>query len=113
MSFVEYHYQLSERTDTDYWRDQKNPHAVQEVNDIISSKLRGPMLQKGETALNKFNWTSLLLGFDKEFNNSLSEITPEQIENYQHFCSQAESNYKFITRNNLKNEEILKQIHRF
>jgi len=112
-SFVGYHYQLSERDDTDYWKDQKNPNAIQEVSDIISSKLRGPMLQKGETALNKFNWTSLLLGFDKKFNNSLSEITPEQIENYQHFCSQSESNYKFITRNNRRNEEILKQIHRF
>lgn len=110
-SFVGYHYQLSERTDTDYWNDYKNPAAIQEVNDIISDKLRGPMLEKSETALNKFNWASLLLGFDKPFNNTLTNISSEQIENYLHFCKQAEENYKFVTRYNPSNEFIINKIH--
>lgn len=111
-SFVGYHYQLSERVDSEYWRSQKNADALQEVNDIISSKLRGPMLQKGETALNKFNWTSLLIGFDKPFINDLPNLSEEQIENYLYFCNQAEENYKFVTRNNPSNKSIIDRIHR-
>jgi tryptophan halogenase len=110
-SFVGYHYQLSERIDTDYWRDQKNPDVIQEVNDIISSKLRSPMLQKGQTSINKFNWTSLLIGFNKPFNNRLEDISQEHIENYLFFVKQAEENYKFLVRNNPLNEQIIKTIH--
>jgi tryptophan halogenase len=111
-SFVKYHYSLSDRTDTDYWMSYKNPNAVQEVNDIISSKLKGPMLGKGVTALNKYNWTSLLIGFDKPFTNPLADLTTEQIENYLHFCKLAEENYKFIVRNNPTPEELANKIHK-
>ena len=110
-SFVGYHYQLSARTDTEYWRSYNNPTAVEEVNDIISSKLKDQMLLKGQTLLNKFNWTSMLVGFDKPFNNYIGPITEEQMENYLYFCKQAQDNYKFITRNNPSNEDILKKIH--
>lgn len=110
-SFVGYHYTLSDRVDSEYWRSYNKDSAIQEVNDMISSKLKGPMLQKGETALNKFNWTSLLVGFDKPFNNNLPKISDEQIENFLRFCELSKSNYKFITRNNPSNEEILKKIH--
>ena len=110
-SFVGYHYLLSDREDTDYWRSYEKVNAVQEVNDIITSKLRGPRLQKGETLLNKFNWASLLVGFEKPFTNRLEDIPTEQMENYSMFCKLAQENYKFVTRNNPSNESILKQIH--
>lgn len=110
-SFVGYHYQLSERTDTEYWRSYHNPNAVQEVNDIISSKLNDQRLLKGQTLLNKFNWTSMLVGFDKPFNNPIRPITEEQMENYLYFCRLAQQNYQFVTRNNPSNKDILEQIH--
>ena len=108
--FVKYHYQLSDRTE-DYWMQYKNENAVSEVNDVISNSLTGPWPLRGETLINKFNWISMLIGYDKPFDNKLRNITDEQLENYLHFSKISQENYKFITRNNLSNEEILRKIH--
>lgn len=111
LSFVRYHYELSERNDSEYWKSYNNTQAVEEVNDIISSKLNSPMLMKGQTLLNKYNWSSMLVGYNKPFFNELRSIQPEQMENYLHFCKEAENNYKFIIRNNPLNKDVLENIH--
>ena len=110
-NFVKYHYQLSNRDDTEYWRNYKNPSAVTEVNNIIHEKLQLSWPLKGQTLINKFNWASMLIGYNKPYTNTLHDIDPVLLENYQSYVELLQQNYKFITRNNLPNSTILKQIH--
>ena len=114
--FVHMHYRLSERTDTSYWREVGNdPVAVQELCDYIkvleASTFLERFLDKGETFFNRFNWVSLLLGFNKKYLNELHDISDDDIENYLHYTKMIIENYKHIIRNNLTIKEKLDNIH--
>lgn len=110
--FVHMHYALSERDDTQYWRDVANkPSAVQDVCDYIDILSTGTWVNKGETLLNQWNWTSMLLGYDKQYTNELPDITSEQMENYQHYTDLLIQNYKHISRNNITMSDYLDQIN--
>ena len=110
--FVYMHYALSERDDTQYWRDVANkPSAVQDVCDYIDILSTGTWVNKGETLLNQWNWTSMLLGYDKQYTNELPDITSEQMENYQHYTDLLIQNYKHISRNNITMSDYLDQIN--
>ena len=111
--FVHFHYRLSERDDTPYWREVANDStAVQEICDYIDVLSKGQWLSKGETLLNQWNWSSLLLGFDKPYVNKLPDITDDQLENYEHYTKILIENYKHIVRNNIKIKDYLENIHR-
>ncbi len=110
-NFIKYHYQLSDRTDTDYWMQYKNANAVQEVCDIIDERLKMDWLNKGETLLNGWNWTSMLVGFDKSYINKLPLLTERQLESYQHFTNMLIENYKFLTKDNIKIQDRLEKIY--
>ena len=69
-------------------------------------------MSKGETLLNQWNWSSLLLGFDKPYVNKLPDITDDQLENYEHYTKILIENYKHIVRNNIKIKDYLENIHR-
>ena len=53
----------------------------------------------------------MLIGYNKPYTNTLHDIDPVLLENYQSYVELLQQNYKFITRNNLPNSTILKQIH--
>lgn len=110
--FVHFHYRLSERDDTPYWREVANdPTAVQEMCDYIDVLAKGHWLSKGETLLNQWNWTSLLLGFDKPYVNQLPDIDQDEIENYHHYTDLLIQNYKHIVRNNISIREFLDRVN--
>jgi len=110
--FVHFHYKLSERDDTPYWRDVANdPNAVKDVCDYIDVLADGQWLSKGETLLNQWNWLSMLLGYDKKYINDLPEISEEHLENYKHYTDLLIQNYKHIVRNNLTIQEYLDHIN--
>lgn len=111
MQFVKYHYQLSSRQDTEYWRDRHNPHAVQEVSDRIQSMLGQRWPGPGETLISKFSWASMLIGYSHPYLNQLTDIDDESMENYLEFVKLAQQNYRFITRNNGSNQALLARIH--
>lgn len=110
--FVHYHYKLSERDDTPYWKEVANkPNAVQDVCDYIDVLSKGKWLSKGETLLNQWNWTSMLLGFEKEFVNPLPNIDETRLEEYEHYTDLLIKNYEFIVKDNIPITDWLNIIH--
>jgi tryptophan halogenase len=110
--FVYYHYALSERTDTDYWRAVGGkPEAVEEVCDYIKHLMQGKWLNKGETLLNQFNWTSMLLGYDKPFMAELPEISQDRLEEYENYTRFLIMNYESVLKNNYTIREWLQRVH--
>jgi hypothetical protein len=108
--FIKYHYQLSERTE-EYWMQYKNPNAIAEVCNTIDERLKMSWLNKGETLLNGWNWTSMLVGYDKQYTNSLPDLTPRQLEEYLYFTDMLMSNYKFLTKDNESIQDRLEKIY--
>jgi hypothetical protein len=109
---VYYHYALSKRDDSDYWRTVGNqPGAVEEVSDYITHLMQGRWCQKGETLLNQFNWTSMLLGYDKTFTGVLPEISQDRLEEYENYTQLLMTNYTSILRNNYTIDEWLHRVH--
>ena len=107
------HYRLSERQDTPYWREVANdPTALQELCDYIDVLANTKWLSKGETLLNQWNWTSLLLGYEKPYVNPTKDITDEQMENYLHYTKLLIENYKHLLRNNYSIKDALDYIAR-
>lgn len=110
--FVHFHYKLSERNDSPYWREVANkPNAVQELCDYIDILSQGKWLSKGETLLNQWNWTSLLLGFEKSYVNQLPKIEQSRIEEYLHYTDLLIKNYEFVVGRNISIKDYLNIIH--
>jgi tryptophan halogenase len=110
--FVQYHYKISERDDTPYWREVANkPNAVQELCDYIDVLSKGKWLSKGETLLNQWNWTSMMLGFEKKYMNQIPDIESSRIDEYVHYTDLLIKNYEFIVGKNIPLKEMLKRIH--
>jgi tryptophan halogenase len=108
--FIKYHYQLSERTE-EYWMQYKNPNAISEVCNTIDERLKMSWLNKGETLLNGWNWTSMLVGYDKQYTNSLPDLTQRQLEEYLYFTDMLMSNYEFLTKDNESIQDRLEKIY--
>jgi tryptophan halogenase len=110
--FVYYHYALSERNDSDYWRAVGNqPGAVEEVSDYITHLMQGKWCHKGETLLNQFNWTSMLLGYKKQFQGNLPKITADQLDEYEQYTKLLIANYEGLLKNNHTISEWLEKIN--
>jgi tryptophan halogenase len=110
--FVHFHYKLSERDDTPYWREVANaPGAVQELSDYIDVLSNGKWLSKGETLLNQWNWTSMMLGFDKQYVNQLPPIEGRRVDEYVHYTDMLIKNYEFIVGKNIPLKDALDSIH--
>jgi len=110
--FVHFHYMLSERNDTPYWREVANkPGAVQELSDYIDVLSKGKWLSKGETLLNQWNWVSMMLGFDKPYVNQLPEIEESRIEEYLHYTDLLIKNSEFLMRKNITIKDFLDMVH--
>jgi tryptophan 6-halogenase len=103
--FVRYHYELTDRTDTEYWRSVRRSTAVQEVSDIIDIRV------KKESLLNGFNWASMLVGYDKQYTNKLPELTSTQLDNYIHYTNMLKQHYEYLVKNNLTIKQRLEQIN--
>jgi hypothetical protein len=100
--FVRMHYALSDRCDTQYWRIMgRGKDAVSDTCDYIDILSRGTWVNKGETLLNQWNWTSMLLGYNKRYINDLPEISNQQIDNYHHYTKLLIDNYKHMLRSNM------------
>ena len=110
-NFVYHHYTLSERNDHEYWRSVRDAGAVQTVSDIIRDQRYSKWLGRGQTAYNKFNWASMLLGYDKTYNNELPQLSLDRLEEYDAFNREFIANYQRVMKNNLTIKEILQNIH--
>jgi tryptophan halogenase len=111
--FVYYHYALSERDDSEYWKHVGNkPGAVEEVSDYLTHLMKGRWAHKGESLLNQFNWGSMLLGFEKNYTGELPYISPDQINEYVEYTELLIANYKSLTKNNYTVQEFLESLHK-
>ena len=109
--FVYYHYTLSERNDTQYWKDIAQGHkAVQEVSDYADSFKTDRWCEQGETKFNRFNLISMLLGYKKTYANELMDLTVEDAEDYAFFKSMSKDFYTHLIRNNLTVNEYIEKI---
>ena len=110
--FVHFHYKLSERTDTPYWREVANkPNAIKDLCDYIDIIQNDMWVDKGETRFNQWNWTSMLLGFEKQYLNQLPEIEDYKIEQYLHYTDMLIKNYEFIVGKNIPIKDWLDIVH--
>lgn len=103
--FVRYHYELSDRIDSEYWRYVRRPEALQEVCDIIACRV------KKDTLLNGFNWASMLVGYDKPYLNKLPKITDRQLDQYLYYVTMMKQHYEYLVKDNLTIEQRLKNIN--
>jgi tryptophan halogenase len=108
--FVKYHYLLTERTDNDYWLQFKNNTAVQEVCNKIDERFKTTWTNKGQTLLNQWNWTSMLVGYNKPYTNLLPNLHRDEIAEYINYTKLLISNYKFLNKNNLSIKEVLESL---
>jgi len=100
-NFVKYHYLLTERTDNDYWRQFKNNTAAQEVSNIIKNNHKAKWVDRGQTLFNKWNWASMLIGYDKPYTGSLPNLCHEEILEYMHYTDLLMYNYKYLIKDNI------------
>jgi len=111
MEFVSAHYTLSDRRDTDYWRAYNREGALEKVCADIEQQLKRGWSQREEVVLNAYNWTSMLIGFDKPYLGKLPALSQKEINNYEFYTQQLINNYQHIYKNNVSIKEKLQQIH--
>lgn len=109
--FVLGHYTLSDRTDTDYWRAYHNTDILEYMAKMIEKKLEKEWVSHGETNLNGYNWSSMLIGYDKPYLGKLPKIESWQMDNYEFYTKQLVENYRHLYGKNLSIEDRLKRIH--
>lgn len=111
MDFISAHYTLSDRRDTDYWRAYDRTNALEEVCESIKNQLKRGWAKRNEVVLNAYNWTSMLVGYNKPYLESLPTFTSQQLDNYQFYTKQLIDNYRHIYKNNISIKDRLNQIH--
>ena len=113
--FVLYHYTLSKRRDTDFWKYWGNlcdtENHINEYNRYIEQYLKtGRMAEKGDTIINQFNLASMLIGLNVpcyiDFN-----FTKKEIDRFKFVNQLNKLNYLNLVEDNIPNEEFLKKIH--
>ena len=109
--FVEAHYTLSDRNDTDYWSSYDRVNVVEKVSNIIENKLEREWLLHADTSLNGFNWASMLIGFNKPYLGKLPKISDNQLSNYEFYTNQLIQNYEWIYIKNQTVEQKLRRIN--
>ena len=109
--FVLGHYTLSDRRDTDYWRAYDRTNIVEYISSTIEQKLEKEWVAQGETVFNSYNWTSMLLGYEKPYIGKLPDIKEWQLENYEFYTKQLFENYRYLYGKNISIEQRLKTIH--
>jgi tryptophan halogenase len=109
--FVEAHYTLSDRTDTDYWLSYDRDNVVEKISNIVENKLKREWLLHADTTLNGFNWASMLVGFNKPYLGKLPKISDNQLDNYEFYTNQLIQNYEWIYTKNQTVEQKLKLIN--
>jgi tryptophan halogenase len=109
--FVLGHYALTDRADTDYWRSYHSPDTLEYVAHMIEKKLQSEWVSHGETNYNGYNWTSMLIGYDKPYLGKLPKIEAWQMENYEFYTKYLVQNYQHIYKNNMSIKDRLHLIH--
>jgi tryptophan halogenase len=104
--YVRCHYDLSNRTDSDYWNDCRRPEAIQEVCDYIDKTKRKPIY------LNGFNWISMLVGYEKPYLNETTKLDQRLVDEYMREALSAESRYEEMFSDNLTVLEKLDLINK-
>ena len=110
MDFVLAHYTLSDRRDTEYWRSYDREHVVEKTSKMIQSKLQKEWMRTGETNLNGFNWTSMLIGYDKPYLGPLPSLKEWQVKNYEFYTQQLVANYEHLYANNVTIRDFLESL---
>lgn len=110
-NFVVYHYRLTDRNDTAYWRDVQDISSVEAVSQKIKELFSSPWLEPGETAFNQWNWASMLLGYEKPYTADLPEISDLHLEYYKNYTNNLINSYEQMLSTNIPISELLRHIH--
>ena len=111
MEFVLYHYTLSDRQDTEYWRAYDTTDVLESISSMIEKKLKQEWVNHAETLLNRYNWTSMLVGYNKPYLGKLPKIEKCQIDNYEFYTKQLVENYRYHYQNNMTVKDRLEYIN--
>ena len=111
MEFVLYHYTLSDRQDTDYWRAYKTTDVLETVSTMIEKKLKQEWVNHAETLLNGYNWASMLVAYDKPYLGQLPQIEEWEMDNYEFYTKQLVENYRYHYKNNMTVKDRLEYIN--
>ena len=109
--FVQYPYLLSDRDDSQYWRDiARGNDVIQEVSDYADSFRMDRWCEQGETKFNRFNLISMILGYEKTYANKLEDISVADVEDYTFFKGMSKKFYEHLIRNNQTVDQYIESI---
>ena len=109
--FVQYHYLLSDRDDSQYWKDiARGNDVIQEVSDYADSFRMDRWCEQGETKFNRFNLISMILGYEKTYANKLEDISVADVEDYTFFKGMSKKFYEHLIRNNQTVDQYIESI---
>ena len=101
--FVKYHYTLSDRTDSEFWRYWNNQQNIEEYNDYLNMFLsKKRYCKKGETIFNHFNLASMLIGYEKPYLNKTKNMK---------YVDWTEPDYDIDYSNNITHDDFLTMVH--
>jgi tryptophan 7-halogenase len=109
--FVKYHYTLSDRNDTPYWVEVSGDKKA--VNNCCD-KIQDLFFKKTiniDSWLNAFNWTSMILGYNKKYTKNKRILNANEMKNYKLYVKTLKQHYKRLTKNNLTIKEYLEKIN--
>jgi tryptophan halogenase len=114
--FVKYHYTLTKRSDTDFWKywnqESIDNDSIRRYNEYIQKHLStSTFLNKGETIINQFNLTSMLIGMEHPclFDTT---VTYEQLNRFRFVSRLNRLNYQNLIKDNLSHNDFLDQIQK-
>lgn len=110
--FVLYHYELSDRSDNEYWSSYKRADTLERLRDQVQQFLQDiPWAEQGQTLINGFNWVSLLTGFDTPYLGKLPTITDAEMQRYLLYSTTVRNHSQALVKDNLSVREFLNRIN--
>ena len=110
--FVLFHYELSNRTDTDYWNDYKRDDTLERFSDQLKIFLNEiPWCEPGQSLINGFNWLSLLVGFGAPYLHTLPTVSQHELNRYLAYSEAVRSHSEALVRNNKTIRQFLNEIN--
>lgn len=109
--FVLYHYELSDRTENEYWSSYKRADTLTRLSDQVQQFLKDiPWAEQGQTLMNGFNWVSMLTAFDVPYLHALPMLSNEQLKRYIMYSETVRSHSQALVSTNKTIRQFLKEI---
>lgn len=110
--FVLYHYELSNRTDNDYWRGYQRADTAERLQEQVRQILQDiSWCEQGQTLINGFNWVSMLTAFDVPYLHTLPNLSQHELQRYLTYSNTLCNHSRALVKNNKTVKQFLMDIN--